>query len=501
MKILDFGIAKLLAAGDAVKTEQPAALAAAGESVAAASRSARPLAQAGSVFGTPEYIAPEQALGEETDARADLYSFGCVLYEMLAGQRPFQSRDKVELLAMHLTREAAPLRHVAPGAGISASLEAVVRKAMAKKRDQRFPSATAFLAALQALSAVGAVGAGPGGAVNLAVPRSGGSPGLTTINRPSTVTGLKAAPAPAPAGVAAVTAVLGEGWHWLVARIRRRPWLSLAIAAASVIVLAAIIAAAVNTSSAKPRRRISAGKAPEKQRPVDVRPRADKTPKPAPALPPPAPHPTLAQAEDLISHGKSADALPLLEKLADLAGPEQARANLLLGHLRYDTKDRKGATTAYVRAVSLDPALGDDAVMLAHLDEMSKSRATDEAALVALVAIGRPAIPELVAYASAGRVPDLRHRAAAALAKLGAADRIDRVSALQLDAVQLPKCPQRAAAEQALVATKDPRLLDMLKRLRSKRGGRFDSDPIGCFRKKLDAEIKRLERTHAEASR
>jgi tRNA A-37 threonylcarbamoyl transferase component Bud32 len=119
VKIIDFGIAKIRDAGG-------------GQS----------LTQAGVVFGTPEYLSPEQALGEEADGRADLYAAGVMLYEMLAGRRPFESESRVQMMTMHLTRDADPLADPA--------LDAVVRRAMAKKREDRFPDAASFLGALEA---------------------------------------------------------------------------------------------------------------------------------------------------------------------------------------------------------------------------------------------------------------------------------------------------------------------------------------------------------------
>ena len=58
------------------------------------------------VYGTPEYMAPEQALGQVVDARADLYALGVMLYEMLSGSRPFDHESKVSLLGMHVTARA-----------------------------------------------------------------------------------------------------------------------------------------------------------------------------------------------------------------------------------------------------------------------------------------------------------------------------------------------------------------------------------------------------------
>ncbi|HEY3359807.1 MAG TPA: serine/threonine-protein kinase, partial [Polyangia bacterium] len=128
VKILDFGIAKL---------NEP-------------DGKAEALTQAGMVFGTPEYISPEQALGQPADCRADLYAVGVMLYEMLAGVRPFDAENKLEILSAHLTQKPRPPRQAAPGAGIPAALERVVLRAMEKDRAARFASATEMLAALDA---------------------------------------------------------------------------------------------------------------------------------------------------------------------------------------------------------------------------------------------------------------------------------------------------------------------------------------------------------------
>jgi serine/threonine protein kinase len=122
VKLLDFGIAKI--------TDQ--------------SRAKESLTQAGVVFGTPEYLSPEQAMGEEADGRADLYAAGIILYEMLTGKRPYEAESRVEVISMHLTR-AIPTLPVPLG-----RYQPILFRAMAKKRDQRYPSAATFLAALHA---------------------------------------------------------------------------------------------------------------------------------------------------------------------------------------------------------------------------------------------------------------------------------------------------------------------------------------------------------------
>jgi serine/threonine protein kinase len=127
VKILDFGIAKV--------TEPQSGREA--------------LTQAGVIFGTPEYLSPEQALGEAVDPRADIYAAGVILFEMLAGRRPFESEDKVKIISMHLAHSPPRIREVNPTVEVPIPIEQAVLQALEKSRDNRFVSAVAFLQALE----------------------------------------------------------------------------------------------------------------------------------------------------------------------------------------------------------------------------------------------------------------------------------------------------------------------------------------------------------------
>jgi serine/threonine-protein kinase len=123
IKILDLGMARLLTGGPAT-----------------------PLTRKGAVFGTPEYMPPEQAMGQPVDQRADQYAFGVMLFEMLAGGRPFSAKSPLEMLQKHI-REAPPkLRAIAPAT--PPSVEAAVERMMAKNPAERFPDIAAAAAAL-----------------------------------------------------------------------------------------------------------------------------------------------------------------------------------------------------------------------------------------------------------------------------------------------------------------------------------------------------------------
>ncbi len=128
LKLVDFGIAKVISAAD---------------------RSGGRMTKAGLVFGTPAYMSPEQAAGIEADERADLYSLGVLLYEMLAGQPPFASDDPVALVRMQVTADPPPLPSDVPP-----MLAAIIERSLAKQRDDRFQSAREMRETLEGVQAL-----------------------------------------------------------------------------------------------------------------------------------------------------------------------------------------------------------------------------------------------------------------------------------------------------------------------------------------------------------
>jgi eukaryotic-like serine/threonine-protein kinase len=100
------------------------------------------LTQMGSVLGTAAYLAPEQALGEEVTAAADIYSLGCVLYECLTGRTPYVFETLAELAVKHREEPIRPVRELRPE--IPEGLEAVVMRSLARNPEYRPPSAAAL---------------------------------------------------------------------------------------------------------------------------------------------------------------------------------------------------------------------------------------------------------------------------------------------------------------------------------------------------------------------
>ena len=106
------------------------------------------LTRSGIVVGTPAYMAPEQAGGGAADARADVYALGNVLFELLAGRRPFQFSEAHELLRAHLLTPPPSLKETCHDLDVPPELDALVARALSKEARDRYPDAAAMLVAI-----------------------------------------------------------------------------------------------------------------------------------------------------------------------------------------------------------------------------------------------------------------------------------------------------------------------------------------------------------------
>src|SRR6185436_3553713 len=98
--------------------------------------------------GTPLYMAPEQVAGDEADERSDVYAAGLILYEMLAGERPFREKDATQLFLTRPTAEAPSLRANVPDLAVPDELEALLLRALERDRTKRYQTAEEMLNAL-----------------------------------------------------------------------------------------------------------------------------------------------------------------------------------------------------------------------------------------------------------------------------------------------------------------------------------------------------------------
>jgi serine/threonine protein kinase len=128
-KVLDFGLAKV------------------GE------RQMRPgsviLTQEGMVFGTPEFMSPEQAQGKALTPASDTYSLAIILYEVLTGKLPFDAKSAMDYIQLHVTGKPTPLSQRVPGKTFPPLLDQIMDRALAKRAEDRFASAADFAAAMQ----------------------------------------------------------------------------------------------------------------------------------------------------------------------------------------------------------------------------------------------------------------------------------------------------------------------------------------------------------------
>ncbi len=249
VKVLDFGLAKLSAG--AAQGGQTGAV--------------QKLTQLGEIFGTPQYMAPEQTTGGETDGRSDLYALGMILFEMLAGRLPFDGKNPADFLRHQLATPLPSLRSRAPQVTVPESVEALIRRLCAKSPSDRCQSSEQFLEELDAVvqaqqlvlapqrnrtsSPSGMAPPGPAGrdkvsaaqpaaSGSAAAPASGRAPGAALPNTASMVMFMQAVgkaqkrlPSPlqtvSPEKLAALVIVLGValfvGLFFGLSAIRSRP--------------------------------------------------------------------------------------------------------------------------------------------------------------------------------------------------------------------------------------------------------------------------------------
>jgi eukaryotic-like serine/threonine-protein kinase len=415
VKLLDFGIAKVTdPAGGEVLT------------------------QAGVIFGTPEYLSPEQALGDQVDARADLYAVGVIAFEMLTGRRPFESDEKVRIISMHLSHAVPRMADRNPAAAIPAPVEEAVLQALAKNREHRFASAQAFSAALEDAA------------------------------QDATVARVSVPHHPAPPGSAATASGPNR-------------WRSRALLAAG---LAAVILVAAVTI-------VSVGRRGSSGRPVAT---AAVPPSPAPATGELAGR--IHGVEALLAAGDVVKARVALDQVL-AENPRNGRVRYLLGRLAFAENRRSEALGSYREAIVLDAGFRGDPILIEHLGvALTDARIADAALDLAIERVGRPAVELLQKVANGTGDVGRRRRAANALVDLGETARVDHVALQIAELKKLGPCEGRKPLVVALGDSGDLRALPALRAQRSRGGieGLFGGAPdTSCMKVELGEAIAQLE--------
>ncbi len=427
-----------------------------------------PAMTAGMAVGTPSYMSPEQSGAAGTvDARSDVYAVGVLLFELLAGRKPFEAQQIGELILMH--REVPPpsIRALVPGAEISPALEAVVLKALSKRQENRPQSAAEMAAALDATPEGGtraevahppaspAVAAAPPAPAVAAVPaasRPGGLPGPPSTGRPprapeptivdtataimrrhelpsapaagppavdqTTADAVAAGASPAAAGVAA-TAPSGDGKAGFV--FDRRV---VAVAGGTVAcVVIAIVLGVVRHRG--PEATGMAGTTSPASAPVTVATPAAASRSNAPSVSPPGPGAPGAaanqveEARRLRHNGQWEQALAVLAQ-ARREQPQDADVDYLLADIYLEHHRPLEGLASAQSAIRKNPALKSDGDLVNAVIESLASDKTYDRSQAFLRSLGPAATPFLKEAARRNPSAKVRERAADVLQGAGA---------------------------------------------------------------------------------
>jgi serine/threonine protein kinase len=348
-RILDFGLARMVSGDDRIT-------------------------RTGIACGTPRYMAPEQALDRGVDARADLYALSVILFEMLAGVTPFDHDDPTSLLRQHMTAEVPAIAAAAPGVVVPAALEQLLRRGLAKRADDRPPTAEQYLAEL-----------------DRALPSADPTIELTALDLEAHSVAIPLATPPAMPRTP---------------RPPRRPWSRRQLAIAGTcggVLLIGIIAAIAGGTSGRgaPAAAPTAAAMPTGEDEIEIEPESK-----------PSVGADVAKALQLANAGRPEDAVARLRELRERQ-PDDPQIPYALGRVYKRLNWPKQTIEAYRDAIRLDPALREDPALIGDLIGLLGSRSTWQlASRVLEQEIGAAALPALTETAANHRDATVRGRAA-----------------------------------------------------------------------------------------
>jgi eukaryotic-like serine/threonine-protein kinase len=479
-KILDFGIAKPVlpeVVDDGVK-----------------------LTQAGMAFGTPIYMAPEQALGNPLDGRADLYALSVMAFEMLTGNPPFFSEDKLEVMSAHTARPIPIMaeRLIPNGHPVPANIERVIAKGLAKRPSDRYANAAEYIEAINSIDraitegifdqldddigGVQPVGDGQR-PLTSAISDTGSLKVLTaepsSPNFGQLAQSLGAWAATTPEAQGEKTAVTRAGGHGT--RLATPPPLAAHRVSEPVLLTKRKLSslrkwafiAVVATS-------IGAGVAWFALRNKEIEPSG--------------------AARDAIAALDAGDANRAI-KIIQNSGPtlnDNSELMLLLGHARSAKRESEAALEAYKRALSLAPAVAADTTLRANLKAMVDDKNPDIAGKALEIAIAKTQIADAERWMIEMAVSDSVERRKVArdvgeFHKL--LSKVDLMASYALDLDQESSCEKRRDVVSKLRALGDIRAIAALERSKSKLGsnGKQKGKPINqCLQEDAAAALSYL---------
>jgi serine/threonine protein kinase len=390
VKILDFGIAKL----------------------ATGSGGGEKLTQGGIVFGTPRYISPEQAVGENVDHRTDLYAVGILFYEMLAGHGPYDGETAMDVISKHIS---APVPDLSQAGEYPTGLAEIVTKALAKKPDDRFASADEFHDTLERID-------------------------------------LSSRDPQAEEGEAQA----GESVEKTTQRVTRAPGAPRRSFARRVLPLF-LTAAVIGGFS------YFAFEVLKKKEPAEPIRVTELGVVDGPGIDKEQIAVMLDRADQQIRNGLPAEAVVTLKELLQVS-KNQPAARLLLGHAQFLSGERAAAMDAYQTALEEERKLVTDVRLLEHLEEGLKwELSRDKATQILGKLCEDKGVALLAAKANSALVDGEERRIARkGLVETGHEDVVDWLASLTADFHEKKSCKSRLAIIKQIEETADPRFLPLL---------------------------------------